>query len=81
MVWSAGQREFMPLLLAFYWLMPPPGFRGHRWVVIEEPEMGLHTQAISTVLLMIWDCCNVDRVCLSTHSPVCAGYRLGLEYA
>src|ERR1017187_3356262 len=23
MVWSAGQREFVPLLLGFYWLMPP----------------------------------------------------------
>ena len=36
MVWSAGQREFMPLLLAFYWLMPPartPRRNRLEWVV------------------------------------------------
>ena len=26
MVWSAGQREFVPLLLGLYWLMPPRKF-------------------------------------------------------
>jgi len=73
MVWSAGQREFMPLLLAFYWLMPSTRVSRRndiRWVVIEEPEMGLHTQAISTVLLMTLELLRRGyRVCLSTHSP------------
>jgi hypothetical protein len=73
MVWSAGQREFMPLLLAFYWLMPAAGVSRRddiEWVVIEEPEMGLHTQAISTVLLMTLGLVQRGyRVCLSTHSP------------
>ncbi|MGH9838900.1 MAG: AAA family ATPase [Blastocatellia bacterium] len=73
MVWSAGQREFVPLLLGFYWLMPPSKVqrRGEtRWVVIEELEMGLHPQAISVTMLMILELVSRGyRVCLSTHSP------------
>ncbi|MEZ0296079.1 MAG: AAA family ATPase [Candidatus Methylacidiphilales bacterium] len=73
MVWSAGQREFVPLLLGLYWLMP----RGKtstrdkiKWVVIEELEMGLHSRAISVVLLLIFELIERGyRVCLSTHSP------------
>ena len=56
MVWSAGQREFVPLLLGLYWLMPPTRVarRGAlKWVVIEELEMGLHPRAISVVLLLV----------------------------
>jgi len=73
LVWSAGQREFVPLLLGFYWLLPPTRVSrktGIQWVVIEELEMGLHPRAISTVLLLIlvllW---RGYKVCLSTHSP------------
>jgi hypothetical protein len=73
MVWSAGQREFVPLLLGFYWLMPPSKVqrRGEiQWVVIEELEMGLHPQAISVTMLMILELVSRGyRVCLSTHSP------------
>jgi hypothetical protein len=73
MVWSAGQREFVPLLLGFYWLLPPtkvPRRANLRWVVIEEIEMGLHPKAISAVLLLVMDLLARDyRVCLSTHSP------------
>ena len=73
MVWSAGQREFVPLLLGFYWLLPPTktARRGDiEWVVIEELEMGLHPKAISTVLLLVLDLLSRGyRVCLSTHSP------------
>lgn len=72
MVWSAGQREFVPLLLGFYWLMPPSKVsrRGDiKWVVLEEPEMGLHPRAISVVLLMVFELlARGYRVCLSTHS-------------
>jgi hypothetical protein len=46
MAWSAGQREFMPLLLSFYWLTSTKNKTDIKWVVIEEPEMGLHPQAI-----------------------------------
>jgi len=73
MVWSAGQREFVPLLMGFYWLLPPTKVSRRRdveWVVIEEPEAGLHPNAISAVLLLILDLlARGYRVCLSTHSP------------
>lgn len=72
MVWSAGQREFVPLLLGLYWLMPPARVarRGDiDWVVIEELEMGLHPRAIATVLLIVLELlARGYRVCLSTHS-------------
>ena len=73
LVWSAGQREFAPLLLGLYWLMPPS--QAHRrnaleWVIIEEPEMGLHPHATSTVLALVMELLwRGYKVCLSTHSP------------
>ena len=73
LVWSAGQREFVPLLLGFYWLMPPAKIstRGDiEWVVLEELEMGLHPRAISVVVLLVLELvARGYRVCLSTHSP------------
>ena len=73
MVWSAGQREFVPLLLGFYWLMPPTKVtkRGKiEWAVIEELEMGLHSRAISVVMLMVFELLHRGyKVCISTHSP------------
>jgi hypothetical protein len=73
MVWSAGQREFVPLLMGFYWLLPPAKTSKREnieWVVIEEPETGLHPQAISAVLLLILDLLSRGyRVCVSSHSP------------
>ena len=73
MVWSAGQREFMPLLLGLYWVMPSTKARTRgsvKWVVIEELEMGLHPRAISVMLLVVLDLLwRGYRVCLSTHSP------------
>jgi len=73
MAWSAGQREFVPLLLGLYWLLPAAKVqrRGDiKWVVIEELEMGLHPYAISIVLLLVMELLwRGYRVCLSTHSP------------
>jgi hypothetical protein len=73
MVWSAGQREFVPLLLGLYWLMPPtkvPRRAALKWAIIEEPEMGLHTKAITAVLAMVLDLLKRGyRVCIATHSP------------
>ncbi|MEI6390895.1 MAG: AAA family ATPase [Verrucomicrobiota bacterium] len=73
MVWSAGQREFVPLLLGFYWLMPPTKISTRaeiEWVVLEELEMGLHPRAISVVVLLVLELvARGYRVCLSTHSP------------
>ena len=72
-VWSAGQKEFMPLLLSFYWLCPPNKFRRNdlTTVIIEEPEMGLHPEAIKSVLLQIIDLLRIGyKVIVSSHSPV-----------
>jgi len=72
MVWSAGQREFVPLLLGFYWLMPSTKNARRKeleWVIIEEPEMGLHPKAVSVVLLLVLELLKRKyRVCISTHS-------------
>lgn len=73
MAWSAGQREFSPLLLGLYWLMPAGKVSRRdnlKWVVIEEPEMGLHPQAISAFMALVLELLRRGyRVCLSTHSP------------
>ena len=73
MTWSAGQKEFMPLLIAFYCLSGPASqvFKkdNYKYVVIEEPEMGLHPQAIKAVLLEILELIhNGLKVIISTHS-------------
>lgn len=73
MVWSAGQREFVPMLLGFYWLMPSVQTakrEGIDFVVIEEPEMGLHPRAISVVLFLALELIKRGyKVVMSTHSP------------
>lgn len=73
MVWSAGQREFSPLLLGLYHLMPAGKVsrrQGVDWVVLEEPEMGLHPRAITAVLFLVLELLHRGyRVCMSTHSP------------
>lgn len=72
-VWSAGQREFVPLLLGLYWLMvssKTPRRKGVEWAVVEELEMGLHPRAIAVVMLMLFELmARGYRVCISTHSP------------
>ena len=76
MSWSAGQKEFMPLLLAFYCLSGPPSKvvkkEKYKYVVIEEPEMGLHPRAIISVILQILELIQTGgyKVIVSTHSPV-----------
>jgi hypothetical protein len=72
LVWSAGQREFVPLLLGLYWLLPAgksPRREKVEWVVIEEPEMGLHPKAIVAVMALVFELIKRGyRVCISTHS-------------
>lgn len=80
LAWSAGQREFTPLLLGLYWLCPVAISRRRsgegkaeaiEWVVIEEPEMGLHPKGIATVLLLVLELLRRGyRVVVSTHSTV-----------
>ena len=76
MSWSAGQKEFMPLLMAFYCLSVPPSIvnrkENYKYVVIEEPEMGLHPKAIISVILQIIELIKTGgyQVVISSHSPV-----------
>ncbi len=73
MTWTSGQREFTPLLLGLYHLLPSTKSRKREdieWVVIEEPEMGLHPQAVNVVILLTLDLLwRGYKVILSTHSP------------
>lgn len=73
MAWSAGQKEFMPLLLATYCLSGPMSpvvnRTDYQWVIVEEPEMGLHPRAILSVLLEILELMNNGyKMVVSTHS-------------
>lgn len=72
MVWSTGQREFVPLLMGLYRLMPSGGEQkknNFNWVVIEEPEMGLHSKAISALLTVFLELMRRGyKVIVSTHS-------------
>lgn len=75
MTWSAGQKEFMPLLMAFYCLSGPKqrivNWEQYEYIVIEEPEMGLHPQAIQAVILQIIEFLQMGyKVIVSTHSPI-----------
>lgn len=72
--WSTGQREFFPFLMSCYRLLPSSKKTKDdniQWVVIEEPEMGLHPRAIfSSVLPLVFDMLHRGyRVVISTHSP------------
>lgn len=75
MTWSAGQKEFMPLLLAIYCVTEPSFSMAkhddYKWIIIEEPEMGLHPKAIETVIIEIIELMQQGfRVILSTHSTI-----------
>jgi hypothetical protein len=75
LAWSAGQKEFAPLLLAMYCLTGPVipiiQSQDYQYVVIEEPEMGLHAAAVRAVLLQILDLVSQGkRVVVSTHSTI-----------
>lgn len=84
MAWSAGQKEFMPLLLSFYWLCPSSRASKKEsidYVIIEEPEMGLHPQAIKSVLLQVMDLMSRGyKVIISTHSPVLLEFAWAFNY-
>lgn len=72
--WSTGQKEFLPLLMSFYWLFPAAKVAKRNKieiVVIEEPEMGLHPNAIKTVILNVLELLYRGyKVVVSTHSNV-----------
>lgn len=84
MNWSAGQKEFMPLLLSLYYLMPPariPMRDSIEWIVIEEPEMGLHPLAIQSVMVICLELiARGYKVIISTHSPVLIELAWAMNY-
>jgi hypothetical protein len=72
MVWSAGQRELISLLLGIHRVFSSLNNTqrgGTKWVVIEDLELGLHPCSVSVVLLLVLDLMSRGyKVCLSTHS-------------
>ena len=82
--WSAGQREFTPMLLGIYCLTGAPQkiLRNeyYKTVIIEEPEMGLHPKAVMDVILQILELVQGEKgpqgpkhgyqVIVSTHSAL-----------
>lgn len=73
MTWSAGQKEFMPLLLSLYYLMPSSKLSCRddiKTVIIEEPEMGLHPKAILALMVIFLELiARGYKLIISTHSP------------
>ena len=72
MVWSTGQREFVPFLMGLYQLMPSGGAakkNNLNWVIIEEPEMGLYPKGITALLTILLDLLKRGyKIIISTHS-------------
>ena len=85
MTWSAGQKEFMPLLMAFYCLSGPPqnvvNRKEYEYIILEEPEMGLHPLAIQTIILQMIEFIHAGyKVIVSTHSPVLLEFVWAYNY-
>lgn len=82
MTWTAGQREFVPLLLGTYYLLTSgqKTKRSETYVIIEEPEMGLHPRGISAVMLLVLDLLlRGYKVILSTHAPLVLDFVWALQ--
>ncbi len=84
MTWSAGQKEFMPLLLSLYYLMPSSkvNLRNDiKAVIIEEPEMGLHPKAIQALMVVFLELiARGYKIIISTHSPVLLELLWAMNY-
>jgi predicted ATPase len=74
MNWSAGQKEFMPLLLSLYNLIPSSKItkkENIEYVIIEEPEMGLHPKAIEALMVIFLELLHRGyKLIITTHSTV-----------
>jgi len=73
MAWSSGQKEFFPLAVSFDMLarFNPGQLSKVNTIIIEEPEMGLHPEAIKSVIRQIIDLMKRGyKVIVSTHSPI-----------
>lgn len=84
MTWSAGQKEFMPLLLSLYYLMPASKVKLRneiKTVIIEEPEMGLHPKAIQALMVVFLELITRGyKLIISTHSPVLLELLWAMKY-
>ena len=84
MTWSAGQKEFMPLLLSLYYLMPSAKVKMKddiQAVIIEEPEMGLHPNAIQALMVVFFELmARGYKLIISTHSPVLLELLWAMNY-
>jgi predicted ATPase len=84
MTWSAGQKEFMPLLLSLYHLMPSAKVKlkdDIQTVIIEEPEMGLHPKAIQALMVVFLELiARGYKIIISTHSPVLLELLWAMNY-
>jgi predicted ATPase len=84
MTWSAGQKEFMPLLLSLYHLMPSAKVKVKddiQAVIIEEPEMGLHPKAIQALMVVFLELiARGYKIIISTHSPVLLELLWAMNY-
>jgi energy-coupling factor transporter ATP-binding protein EcfA2 len=84
MTWSAGQKEFMPLLLSLYYLMPASKVKMKndiKTVIIEEPEMGLHPKAIQALMVVFLELIvRGYKIIISTHSPILLELLWALNY-
>ena len=84
MLWSAGQREFVPLLLGLYYLMPSGKTSKRKdidWLIVEEPEMGLHPKGIAAVILILFELLRRGyKILISTHSQAVLGILWMLSY-
>jgi len=80
---SAGQREFLPYLISLYYLLPAGKVMSIdeiKTIIIEEPEMGLHPQAIRTFFLSALELLSRGyRVFISTHSVDLMNYIWALR--
>lgn len=70
--WSAGQKEFAPLLFGLYWALSAANVTKRdrvTTITIEEPEMGLHPNAIVDTMLLVMELLSRGyKVNISTHS-------------
>jgi ABC-type polar amino acid transport system ATPase subunit len=74
--WSAGQREFTPMLLDLLRIFSdlndePEAYAKNNWLLIEEPELGLHPLAIEAVCLLLLNLTALGfRVVVATHASL-----------
>ncbi len=81
--WSAGQKEFMPLLLGLNLLLSKGYFAktSIKTVIIEEPEMGLHPAAIKQVIVTLLELIQHGyKVIISSHSPVFLEFAWAFQF-